>query len=129
MINAPKTFYLKMMGVSPDEVAELHRRLATLPSLLPGEPPERCLGYGQHAPIIRTDFTELLSSKLNKDDGSYTIEIRIDAAIGCYIGAADAQGRDRLMLAPRVVLDHLLGSFDGLFPQNVELQRLPAKSA
>ena len=129
MVAMSKTLFLKFANVTPDELAALHQRSEELLELLPHEPKERAMHYGHEPDWVRSsEFVKILSSKLNPEDKTYVVEVRINAAIECWISKTHQggeRGTKRLCLAPRVVLLHLLTAFEGLFPENIELLTLP----
>lgn len=128
MVAMSKTLFLKFVNVTPDELAALHRRADELLTLLPREPPERAMHYGEKPPYVKSsEFVKILSSKLTPEDQTYVVEVRINAAIECKISKGHQGGEPgtkRLCLAPLLVLTHLLKAFEGLFPENIALLTL-----
>lgn len=113
MIEGSKEVLIKLVGLTPDEVAALHRSLEFQPGVTVSSR-QFSTGGPSNSNDKRREFVTIASSRYSQESGSYSVVLRVHAAFACCpVGRFDQRG---FLLAPRAVLDAIFSSVHGLFP-------------
>lgn len=116
MKTPEKKLFLKITGVTPAELKELH---VAVDALEETKLPEQCNIDGRSP--THMSFVEFKSVVLDKASGSYTVQLEMDVAIKCRLARNHERTQDQLLLAPRTVIDTILSVFTQLFPKETTI--------
>jgi hypothetical protein len=120
MITNTKTLFLKIAGVTPDEIAVLHKNLAEKTGVTMSEKHVRIFrsfSSGSSKTDGPLKFVEIIKSEVDPKTQLYTVEVRLNAAIACQHCGTNAE---HFLLAPRAALDQVIACFEGLLPPQEE---------
>lgn len=103
---------VKIIGVNPAVLVRLHDALAQDVMVPHVDVP---IYHASDTPKGKVRHATLLSSKLDKETGTYVVEIRVE--IMSQIARSSLQGIKQVLFTPRAVLDKIYGALGGdMFP-------------